>query len=400
MQLHRRSRHGLRAAIAWALLTVAPVPMVHGYSQQYCSPDNTGLSDTHKVNIYNTNLACYNQCAQDYAVAIMQWQGCWCSNYLPADQVPVSECNEPCPAWKSDHCGNQTLGLFGYMTLNLQPSGTASNSNPLASSTLQPSTTAEPTSQTTSSSEAISTTSTISSTPSPSSTTTSSSSATTEPMTSQMVVIISGSTITQTVTTTPTSTTALTGGQIGSNANASGNSSGGHLSSGAAAGIAIGAVVGAAAIAFASFLLWRRNRAGPDGASSRSGFHRSPTRNVSVLSRSGLIARGGVSAAATAAAAAAMTERDDDGGTNSVRHSMLFSPLDDITPVSPLGSSHGSDGRRHSRPMVYDQRLNPSALFANAEANGSRISMQDQQDYSRPLGVTNPDPRASFESRV
>jgi len=99
------------------------------------------------------------------------------------------------------------------------------------------------------------------------------------------------------------------------------------------------------------------------------------------------------------------------GGQNSVRHSMLFgggggvAGAGGVSPVSPLGSTHDEhDGsRRYSRPMVYDQRLNPSALFANAEGNGSRVSMQDQRDYSRPLGVANPDVevgRGSFESRV
>jgi len=99
-----------------------------------------------------------------------------------------------------------------------------------------------------------------------------------------------------------------------------------------------------------------------------------------------------------------------------VRHSMLFGGVagsgigggiggggGGVSPVSPLGSTHDEhDGsRRYSRPMVYDQRLNPSALFANAEGNGSRVSMQDQRDYSRPLGVANPDHvRGSFESRV
>lgn len=92
-------------------------------------------------------------------------------------------------------------------------------------------------------------------------------------------------------------------------------------------------------------------------------------------------------------------------GHNSVRHSMLLGAGavggEGVSPVSPLDSSQDTDSnRRHSKPLVYDQRLNPSALFANAEANGSRVSMQDQQDYSRPLGIANPDVRASFESRV
>ena len=91
-------------------------------------------------------------------------------------------------------------------------------------------------------------------------------------------------------------------------------------------------------------------------------------------------------------------------GVNSVRHSMMFGAgatvEEGVSPVSPLGSSQDNvSSRRHSKPLVYDQRLNPSALFANPEANTSRVSMQDQQDYSRPLGIINPDWRDSFDSR-
>lgn len=74
---------------------------------------------------------------------------------------------------------------------------------------------------------------------------------------------------------------------------------------------------------------------------------------------------------------------------------------EDAAPVSPIGSSQdtGSE-RRTSRPLVYDQRLNPSALFAHHD-NSSRVSMQDQQDYSRPLGLANPEfsRTYSFDSR-
>lgn len=92
---------------------------------------------------------------------------------------------------------------------------------------------------------------------------------------------------------------------------------------------------------------------------------------------------------------------EENTGRNSVRHSMMFgagATVEGVSPVSPLGSSQdnvSAGSRRHSKPLVYDQRLNPSALFANADANGSRVSIQDQHDYSRPLGVINPDFRAS-----
>lgn len=232
------------------------------------------------------------------------------------------------------------------------------------------------------------------------SSTTESSSSTTEsslePVTSVIMTTISGAVVTQTVTSTPVAAPESNeGGQQPLHRDDG-------ISGGAIAGIVIGVLAALAAIAAAAFLLWRRRKATqesesgvpPSAGSKRLG------RNVSVLSKAGLLTG--------ARPSMGENNRDDYYGTqptgqNSVRHSMMFGPgmSAGVDPSSPLGSSHGSDQtRRTSKPMVYDQRLNPSALFANAEANGSRISMQDQQDYSRPLGVMNPDPRPSFESRT
>lgn len=198
--------------------------------------------------------------------------------------------------------------------------------------------------------------------------------------------------MTQTVTTTPMVASGSHSDQIPLEQQHHG------LGSGAIAGIVIGTLAGVALLAAAAFFLWRRKRSdGDDTENSSSGSKKSMTRNVSVLSKAGLLARSRPS----------MSERDHDDsfyvtpatGQNSVRHSMLFTGADGVSPVSPLDSSHSNDSGKSARAVVYDQRLNPSALFANHE-NGSRISMQDQQDYSRPLGVTNPDPRASFDSRL
>lgn len=167
------------------------------------------------------------------------------------------------------------------------------------------------------------------------------------------------------------------------------------LSGGAIAGIVIGALVGLAALLLAAFLLWRRKKQ-QDAENAAPGSGK-PKRTTSVLSKTGLLSRG------TARPTSMAENNHYDEGYSSVRHSMLFGGAGaTVEPSSPLGGSqsNGSSTRRHSRPLVYDQRLNPSALFANAEANGSRVSMQDTQDYSRPLGVTNPDIRASFDSRV
>ena len=206
---------------------------------------------------------------------------------------------------------------------------------------------------------------------------------------------ISGAVVTQTVTSAPV---------VGSTSDPSPPQRKG-LSGGAIAGAVIGVLLGIAAILFGAFLLWRRRKQTGDpegsGAGSGAGTGRGPSsafrRKASLMSKTGLL-----------------NEKEAEEplyvnihtGSNSVRQSMMLVPGagvgDGVSPVSPLGRYDVEyDGaRRHSRPLVYDQRLNPSVLFANAENNGSRVSMMDQQDYSRPLGIANPDARASFESRA
>ncbi|KAK5137848.1 hypothetical protein LTR08_006616 [Meristemomyces frigidus] len=218
------------------------------------------------------------------------------------------------------------------------------------------------------------------------------------PVTSIIVVTIAGAIVTQTVTSTPMVVSTPDSGSLQRKG----------LSKGAIAGAVIGALLGLAAVLSGAFLLWRRRKQDGDAEGTGAGVGRGPVknfrRNTSVMSKTGLLSRG---------RPASTTEKEVDGplyinthtGNNSVRHSMLFAgaagAAEGVSPVSPLGNYTDRDStRRYSRPLVYDQRLNPSVLFANAQANGSRVSIQDQQDYSRPLGITNPDPRPSFESRA
>lgn len=213
-------------------------------------------------------------------------------------------------------------------------------------------------------------------------------------MTSIRVVTVSGARVTETVTSTP----MVTPGADAQGQEASLERKG--LSDGEIAGAVVGSLLGVAAVLIGAFLLWRRKKGndGAEGAGS-SGGPTNPKRNVSVLSKTGLLSR---------ARPVSVTEKEYDEplfartGNNSVRHSMLHAGGEGVSPVSPLGGGGGSQyadsQRRHSRPMVYDQRLNPSALFANHD-NGSRVSIQDNADYSRPLGVMNPDPRPSVDSR-
>ncbi|KAM0716537.1 hypothetical protein Q7P37_007982 [Cladosporium fusiforme] len=479
-----------------AALAIAPASAQWGgQSQEYCSNQNTGSDYSPNTDRYNSFQACSENCGSDYAFAVVQWQSCWCSDYIPADQGDTSDCNQDCPGYPDNKCGNEDSGLYGYIALGKTPSGTAgggsssqasstsaaastservststastssrrertsssptfsSSTTPVASSSTSSDSTSDrtssltPSSQQTSSSRRQSTSSSdppttssssrvrptsssissSSSSSSPTPTTSSSvleevvptsqtsipESATPSPVTSTRVVTISGEPVTQTVTSTP-----MVAPDLSSQTDSSSNSKS-TISGGAIAGIVIGVLAFLALLALVIFLLWRRKRQDPKDKPhgypemTAQGTTRRPRRNVSVLSKVGLLARHHDPA-------------EDDNATNeassagpgghSARHSALFptGSAHGPEPASPLGpqsqhsnSLYQTDSRRHSKPLVYDQRLNPSALFANADANGSRVSMADNTDYSRPLDglggrlqVRNPDPRASFESRA
>ena len=200
--------------------------------------------------------------------------------------------------------------------------------------------------------------------------------------------------MTQTVTTTPVVVGA-------SNAADAATLEAHGISKGAVAGIVVGALLGLAAVLIGAFLLFRRRKGDDTEVGGVAG--RKPKRGGSILSRTGLL--GGARPQSMSEAA-----YEDPYGmsqptrSNSVRHSTLFGASvmgEGVSPIGPLGASQdqlNNNSRRHSKPRVYDQRLNPSALFANHD-NGSRVSIQDQQDYSRPLGIVNPDLRHSFDSR-
>lgn len=176
------------------------------------------------------------------------------------------------------------------------------------------------------------------------------------------------------------------------------------VSAGTIAGAVIGAVVGVALILAGAFFLWRRRRnaaAGPSGTAS-PGSRRKMERNESVLSKTGLLAAAGVGSGAGAGGSGGndVEKSSYDAppyiNTSMNRRQSGMNQTNGPSPTSPIVFDGDSQlSRRNSRPLVYDQRLNPQAIMSNWEANGSRASvgtMQDQRDYSRPLGVTNPDP--------
>ncbi|KAI1298815.1 hypothetical protein F5Y03DRAFT_397955 [Xylaria venustula] len=210
--------------------------LVQSLTIEYCASSNTAATATNS-SIYQSNGLCHDFCVdQSYAFAILQEHDCWCSDYVPAvsSQVDTDECNDSCPGWMPDTCGAK--GLYGYIALDTDPSGTADGSSS-ATSTSTDSTTTKDTHTTT--------------TPTVTATT---------PTTSIKTVTAGGTVSLQTVTVTPT---PAAGATTGSDTDSSSSSSSNHgLSSGASAGIAIGvlAVVAIVAGIVAFFYLQRKKR--------------------------------------------------------------------------------------------------------------------------------------------
>lgn len=141
----------LKRTIGLLVATIAAE--VQGLSQTYCSNQNTGadyqggrdesdpMFDGRPANIgpvndiYNSNGACKTQCQGQYAFAIVQWQNCWCSNYIPADQGDTGDCNQSCPGYPQESCGNEDMGMYGYIQLSNEPSGTLGGSSSSAPQT-------------------------------------------------------------------------------------------------------------------------------------------------------------------------------------------------------------------------------------------------------------------------
>jgi cell wall integrity and stress response component len=89
-------------------------------------------------NQFNSDGSCQVKCQDSYAFAILLGADCWCSNYAPATQKQTNLCDDPCPGYQSDWCGSSSAGLYGYIALNIAPSGTidGGSSSPQTSSSV------------------------------------------------------------------------------------------------------------------------------------------------------------------------------------------------------------------------------------------------------------------------
>ncbi|KAI1142275.1 hypothetical protein F5Y05DRAFT_409421 [Hypoxylon sp. FL0543] len=336
------------AALMGLVAFMSNIGLTSSLDMAYCANINTGTTPAN-FSIYQSDGLCHDHCFADYAFAIVQGKECWCSDYVPdkTDQVDVSKCSEPCPGFTSDTCGSDQL--YGYISLAKEPAGTSGGST---SSTSSP----DPVTET------VHNTVTVTPTVIPTSHSTTavpdssdSSSTTPTPSVSVHTVTAGGTVSLQTVTVIPT-VTAAPGPGVSSDANSAGMTSSQHgLSTGQAVGVAIG-VLGAVAIAIGVgvFLFLRRKRRDQGAAIADSpGSHR------------------GSSAGMMSTPTTAMASVWDGDNTSS--------------------------GRRNSRYMPHDPRMDPYAtnIYSRFEnkSHESINTLQDNHDYSRKvLRTTNPDP--------
>ncbi|KAK4134724.1 hypothetical protein BT67DRAFT_496680 [Trichocladium antarcticum] len=343
---------------------------------EYCASSNTA-NMVPLNNIWQSDGRCFNSCTDlRFALAIVQGKNCWCSNLVPnpADEKPLTDCQDPCPGYPDDHCGGK--GVFGYMLVaGFTPTGTApgpSATKPPSSSSVPSSSTVTSTTLSSSSSSASSSTTTTTTTTTSSSSKTSSSSA--RPIVETVTVGGTVRTVTATPDPEPTSTSTNDPAPVPTESKG--------LAAGAIAGIVIGVIGGLAILAAFLWLLFakRRKRQRLDEADVASNGAGAPMRGGG----GGGGGRGSGSPPGMAAATPKSTE------TAQSRY-----PLGQVPP--------GWDAaKRRSHLMPIDPRLDPFAKGIYADQNHSRESfnsLQDNHDYSRRvheptrvLRATNPDP--------
>ncbi|DAA75335.1 TPA_exp: putative ER membrane protein Wsc4 [Trichophyton benhamiae CBS 112371] len=313
--------HGNLISLLFSLLILYPA-LAAAVDLDYCAEFNTGSTFNSVVDGFQSIGACQKTCGNQYAFAVLQGKMCWCTNAAPKDTIPNGRCNQNCPGYPDDKCGNTSEGLFAYIMLDKKPSTTIGN----------------PSSTTTSSSSTKT-----------SKTTTSPASTTTDPTAS--ITTVEGRVTTITVPNAPAQT------------HPPASNEGSSLSGGAIAGIIIGTL--AVFAIFTGIILWlfcfRRRQQAKIDDSYRSPFHESP-----------------------------VPQPIFENTLSSRVPAMRVAPV-----ANGNGTTAGSRGStaRLSIPAFTDHRMKKDALVYSHGGRHSNVSLQDNQDYSRPvLRLTNPDP--------
>jgi hypothetical protein len=84
--------------------------------------------------VFMSNGLCATRCTADYAYAVIIGQSCYCSDNVPATQVNINDCHDPCPGYPPEFCGNATSGYYAYFNLGRAASATVQSSTAALSS--------------------------------------------------------------------------------------------------------------------------------------------------------------------------------------------------------------------------------------------------------------------------
>lgn len=356
--------------LSWSNIVVATITLLFsalataqntGFTQSYCSSQNTGSGDPFYWS-WQTNGKCTDHCNEQgtFAFAVIKFDNCWCTNYIPSTTTDITKCQKDCPGYPTEKCGDKDAGLYIYIEMAGQPSGTAGGgSKPSSTKASAPSSTDSP------SSTDVATSSSPQTTPSSTLRTVVTSSATA--MTTDVQVITeSGAVVTRTIIYQPSGAAAQPDTSKTSSSN-----------TGAIVGGVVGGVVAIAAVAGGIlFLLWRRKKQQRAEQDQQAGI----TRNTSTMSKAGLL-----------------------GGRSFATDPQYPPPI--ATTISHAGSRHDNESispisgsqRRYSQPLIIDSRLNPETVLMYHPTFGNRSrdslgSIDDSRDFGRQLNVRNPDP--------
>ncbi|PGH16776.1 hypothetical protein AJ80_05091 [Polytolypa hystricis UAMH7299] len=352
----------------------------------YCSSMNTGSGFKAVIDTFQSHGFCHDACIAKYAFAVIQDKSCWCSNVAPGENPSTDDCGSKCPGYPSETCGSKKKGLYVYIALNSVPSSTAAGSTKTTSSVSlttflgfhpsAPILTSDSTQQQSfsstisstfqlvesksgvisnlshrsilttvqvkTSSPASSVTVTVTNVPiesSTSSSTPSSDTKTTTPPTTAGKPTLS----VQTVSGQPVTVTVSGGATQGASTEAA--SGGKSLSGGAIAGVVIGVLLALAIIiALFFWLYWRKKRSSPKDVPE---IHHSPYEPT-------------IPSPTFEATVPQMT----------------FNKSRPANPQNP---------NRLSVPAFTDHRMKKDAVLYPNGSRQSNISLQDHQDYSRPV---------------
>jgi cell wall integrity and stress response component len=308
---------------------------------QFCSSQNTGADGNVSVSISQSNGLCSQTC-QGFAFAILQDKECWCSNTQPGETVSLSDCDDPCPGYPPDKCGNLSQGLFGYILLATPSSTLQASSSTSSSASTSGSSSSGSSSSSTTTSSTVSSVSTVTSVSSAAASAISSQSASTSAI--------------QSTASTSSDNPSSTGGTR------TNDSSGGFFNNkGAVAGVfTVVALAIVGLLALLVFYLYRRRK---------SRYVKGSPGNESITGSSRF---GG-------------SPRFGSGGSGSGLR------RDESTLTTIAGFDEKSKDNSTTVPIV-DQRLDPrQVVYMRWGETDSRRSLQDEFDYSRKvLRVANP----------